>query len=304
MRKFNLAKLCSLAAILITSLLNTAEARDLDEIRQDGVLRHLGVPYANFIATYDGPNGPAPGGLDVDLMRGFAAHLGLEYQYVPATWGTVFGQLTGSNALYVDNKVVRGPEQEIEGDIIANGATILPWRQSVVDFSTPYFPSAVWLVARSDSTLHPIKPTGSIGDDIAEVKRLMDDRTVLAMKQSCLDPDLYQLHQTKAQIILPKKERKLNEMVPAILNQDAESTLLDVPDSLIALEKWPGEIKVIGPVSKPQEMAVAFRKDSPKLRQAFNQYLDHIKADGTYLELVEKHYPTVFYFYQDFFENH
>lgn len=34
---------------------------------------------------------------------------------------------------------------------------------------------------------------------------------------------------TGANIILPERARKLNEMVPAILNQDAESTLLDVP---------------------------------------------------------------------------
>ncbi|MEH6451847.1 MAG: transporter substrate-binding domain-containing protein, partial [Psychromonas sp.] len=102
-------------------------------------------------------------------------------------------------------------------------------------------------------------------------------------------------------IILPIRERKLNEMVPAILNEDAESTLLDVADTLIALEKWPGEIKVIGPVSEDQRMAVAFNKKTPELRKAFNLYLKQIKADGSYNKLVQKYYPAVFYFYPDFF---
>lgn len=90
-------------------------------------------------------------------------------------------------------------------------------------------------------------------------------------------------------------------MVPAIMKNDAESTLLDVADTLIALEKWPGEIKVIGPVSENQKMAVAFRKNSPELREAFDRYLDSIKKDGTYEKLVKKYYPSIYYFYNDYF---
>ena len=95
---------------------------------------------------------------------------------------------------------------------------------------------------------------------------------------------------------------QLNEMAPAVLNGDAETTLLDVPDALIALDKWPGELKVIGPVSGNQEMSVAFRKSSPKLRTAFNQYLEKVWRDGSYIKLVQRYYPGVFDYYRDFFE--
>uniref|UniRef100_UPI002557B174 transporter substrate-binding domain-containing protein n=1 Tax=Vibrio parahaemolyticus TaxID=670 RepID=UPI002557B174 len=63
----------------------------------------------------------------------------------------------------------------------------------------------------------------------------------------------------------------------------------------------PGEIKVIGPVSENQKMAVAFRKNSPELREAFDRYLDSIKKDGTYEKLVKKYYPSIYYFYNDYF---
>ena len=79
--------------------------------------------------------------------------------------------------------------------------------------------------------------------------------------------------------------------------------VLDIPDALIALEKWPGEIKVIGPVSGQQEMAVAFRKDSPKLRAAFDAWFEQIKKDGTYIDLVKKYYPAVFLHFPDFFSS-
>jgi ABC-type amino acid transport substrate-binding protein len=111
------------------------------------------------------------------------------------------------------------------------------------------------------------------------------------------------MYDTKAEIRLPAKTLKLNEMAPAILNHEAETTLLDVPDALIALEKWPGQLKVIGPISHNQNMAVAFRKDSPKLRAAFNEYLTMIRKDGSYNKLVEKYYPSVFLYYAEFFSN-
>jgi len=280
-----------------------ALAIDLQEIKKQGVLRHIGVPYANFLSYIKKDDFELLSGLDVELVKGFAESLGVEYQYVPAKWNNAIGKLTGQHAQFKNNQTIIGDECVIEGDIIANGVTILDWRAELADFSNDYFPSAVWLVARADSDLQPIHPTNSIDKDIKKVKRLINGRDVLAMEHSCLDPNLYNLYSTGANIILPATERRLNEMVPAILNKDAESTLLDVADTLIALEKWPGEIKVIGPVSQEQRMGAVFRKDSPELRKAFNQYLDDIKKDGTYLQLVEKHYPSVSYFYSDYFDN-
>ncbi len=148
------------------------------------------------------------------------------------------GKLTGQQVEYKDTQLVVGEKMAVEGDLIANGVTILDWRKNVIDFSDDYFPSAVWLIARTDSTLTPITPTGSVEQDINKVKALINGREVLAMEHSCLDPNLYNLYDTGAKVILPDGQRRLNEMVPAIMKNDAESTLLDVADTLIALEKW------------------------------------------------------------------
>ncbi|MGS0680384.1 transporter substrate-binding domain-containing protein [Shewanella sp. 125m-7] len=277
-------------------------ARDLAEIKAEGVLRHVGVPYANFVSQYEEGNKISHSGLDIELMQNFAEHLGLEYQFVPAQWTTVLGKLTGRNALYVDKQIVYGEPMPIVGDVIANGLTTLDWRKQVVDFSDDYFPSAVWLVARTESDLTPIKPSGLVLGDIRMVKGLLKDRDILAMEQSCLEPDLYDLYATEANIILPTKQLQLNEMVPFLLTIEAEATLLDVADSLIAIDKWPNAIKIIGPISEDQRMAIGFRKDSPQLREAFNQYLKQIRADGSYNRLVNKYYPTIFHYYKDYFE--
>ena len=292
----------SLQRVLFSCLLcgmvtfgSSAHAKDLDEVRQAGVLRHLGVPYANFV-TGSGD------GLDVELMRGFARHLGVKYEFVKTDWGKAFGDLTGRHAKRNGNGAQLLDSAIVRGDILANGVTILEWRKDVVDFSDPTFPSGVWLMARAQSRLRPIAPVGNLKSDIAQVKRLMKGKSVLALENTCLDPGLYGIAKTGAKLTLANANLQLNEMAPAVLNGDAETTLLDVPDALVALEKWPGELKVIGPVSGKQEMAVAFAKTSSNLRKAFNQYLDKIWRDGSYVALVKQYYPGVFDYYRDFFK--
>jgi len=124
---------------------------------------------------------------------------------------------------------------------------------------------------------------------------------VLGVPNTCVDPQLYNLH--KDGIQFEYINGSLNELAPAIISGEAESTLLDVPDALIALEKWSGKIKVIGPISEQQTMACAFEKSSPQLRHAYNLFFEKRKKDGSYLKLVKKYYPGVFMYYADFFKN-
>ncbi len=274
---------------------SVAWSQDLADIQKAGVLRHLAIPYANF---YTGRGD----GLDVELIKEFAKELGVRYELVETSWSKVFGDLTGRNARRNGKKAELLDEVPVRGDLVANGMTILQWRTQVVDFSVPTFPSGVWLVARADSRLKPITPTGNQMEDIKLVRAQLAYHGVLALADTCLDPGLYDMESTGAVVRLQPKGRKLNEMIPAILNHDAESTLLDVPDALIALERWPGLIKVIGPISRHQLMGVAFRKDSPELRAAFNRYFKRIREDGTYNKMVRKYYPAVFRYSAGFFK--
>lgn len=270
----------------------SATAGDLPQIRKDGVLRHLGIPYANFVTG-------AGDGMDVEIMQLFATSLGVRYEYVKTDWGTVVEDLVGKSVKARGDDVEFGATVPVKGDLIANGFTILPWRHKVVDFSAPTFPSQIWLIARADSKMKPIKPSPSTEADVATVKRMIDGKRVLALKKTCLDPDLYRLRETGANVVL--FDGKLNELAPALVKGDAELTILDVPDALIALDKWPGKIKIIGPISGRQEMGVGFPKDAPQLRDAFNEFYGKLRADGSYDRIVKKYYPTALYYFPDFF---
>ncbi len=121
------------------------------------------------------------------------------------------------------------------------------------------------------------------------------------MEHTCLDPSNYGLHNVGIDLKAYNESANLNEMVPAMLNKEAELTLLDVPDAILDLRKWAGRIKILGPISEEQMLATAFPKDAPVLRDQFNAYLRDIKASGAYDRLVDKYYPGIRRFFPEFF---
>ena len=296
MARTSFSRLLGHSALLVTGLLlcfQAAFAQDLDEVRKRGVLRHLGVPYANFV-TGSGD------GFDVELMQLFAKELGVRYEYVQTNWTDVIGDLTGKEIRYKPSVQEVG-SRPVRGDVIANGMTILPPRLKLLDFSDPTFPSAVWLLARPDVPVTPIKPSGSREQDIKLTKARMSLGTTFVMDNSCLDPSLYDLEGKGLKLKRFTGSTNINDVVPAMLKRESDMTLLDVPDVLVALELWPGQIKVIGPISEEQRMAAGFRKDSPELRKAFNTFLARAKADGTYMRLVKKYFRVAPRYLPEFF---
>lgn len=280
-----------IAFFLVLLLAGTGVSGDLEEIKAKGVLLHLGVPYANFV-TGSGD------GLDVEMVQLFANHLGVKYQYVQTSWADVIADLSGKKVKPEGDNVEVLGSVPVKGDLAANGLTILPWREKVVDF-VPTFPNQVWLIARADVPIKPIEPSGDTAKDIAAVKAQLKGHKLLGMPETCLDPRLYELDKAGAEI--HDFPGTLNEIVPAIINGEAEAAIQDVPDALIAVEKWPGKIKIVGPVSSMQYMGYAFAESSPHLRDAFIEFFEKSKNDGTYSRIVMKYYPAIFKYYPQFF---
>lgn len=289
-RRAATAPLLGLALLLSGT---AVQAQDLAAIKERGVIRHLGVPYARFVMG----NGE---GFDAEIMQLFAKRIGVRYEYVPTDWINVIQDLIGYDVEYRP-EVRTTNKRAIRGDIIANGLTILPPRKKLIDYSQPTFPSAVWLLARSDSKVTPIVPSGNLAKDIEATKAKLKEANTFVMDDSCLDPRLYGLEGKGYRLQRFSTNASLNDMVPAVLKNESEMTLLDVPDIIVSMEKWHGQIKVIGPISGEQLMAAGFRKDSPELRREFDAFLNEIKANGTYMQLVNKHYRSAPRYLPEFF---
>jgi hypothetical protein len=283
---------CLLA--LLAGLSFLCAAGDLKDVRARGEIRHIGIRYANFVTG----NGD---GFDVELVQGFARHLGVKYRLVYSDFYNVIRDLLGKDVLRKGDEVSLEGDFPVKGDMIATGFTVLPWREKVLLYSRPTFPSQVLLVARAESELKPIKGSRSLADDIAETRSMIGRRSLLGMERTCIDPANYGLTGKGLDLRSYTKSSNLNEIVPALLNKEADLTLLDVPDAILDLRKWAGKIKILGPISVEQTLAAAFPKTSPELRAAFDDYLRQIKADGSYDKLVDKYFPGIRQFFPEFF---
>ncbi len=272
------------AALSLLAFAGPAVADDLDDILATGILRHLGYPSANFVTD-------AGEGLDVDLVRGFAEHLGVGYVYVASSPDRVLGDLTGRHARQAGDGVELLEATPIRGDVIAAGMTVRAWREMVVEFGVPTFPSGVWLVSLAESRLEPVAPADSLAD-IARVRQQLEGIRVLAVANTRLDPARYDLGRTGASFRILADEGSIGGLIPALLSGDADATLLGVPEALLAVQRWPEQVKIVGPVSENLVVAPAFRPKAARLRAAFAAYINELRADGRYAALVRAHYPA------------
>jgi ABC-type amino acid transport substrate-binding protein len=284
----------SLSGAVVFLFMASSWAADLAEIKQRGEIRHIGIRYANFVTG-------AGDGLDVELMQGFAKRIGVSYKLVYSDFYSVIRDLLGKDVLRKNDEVTLTGDYLIKGDVISTGFTMLPWREAILLYSDPVLPSQVLLVAPAESDLQPIEDGADLAADIAKTRKAIGTRSVLVMERTCLDPTNYGLVNVGLDLKSYNKSANLNEMVPAMLNKEAELTLLDVPDAILDLRKWAGKIKILGPISGQQMLATAFPKDAPDLRDEFNAYLRDIKASGVYDRLVDKYYPGIRRFFPEFF---
>jgi ABC-type amino acid transport substrate-binding protein len=173
---------------------------------------------------------------------------------------------------------------------------VLPWRKKLIAYSQPTFPTQVWAIANRGTLSETIENRRTPSQITSYIKRY--NLIVLGKKDTCLDPVLYGL----------EKQGKLyagsvNDIAWAVLNGQADLGLLDSPDTLIALRKWPEKLQVLGPVSETQTMGAGFRPASCQLKAEFNRFLQSIKKNGIYHRIVKKHYPDIFFYFPDAFKD-
>jgi hypothetical protein len=127
----------------------------------------------------------------VELVKGFAQDLGVDYVLVDTNFYNVIRDLLGKDVVRNGSEVTLEGDYPVRGDMIAAGFTVLPWREQVLLYSQPTFPSQVLLVARSESELSPIPGSNDLSRDILQTKEMIGSKSLLVMERTCLDPANY-----------------------------------------------------------------------------------------------------------------
>lgn len=253
MKKFSAVLLAGLLPLL--SLNAVAAPDDLAAIKAADTIR-IGTEgtYAPF-SFHDASNKLV--GFDVDIGRAIAKQLGVKAEFVEGKWD---GLIAGLNVGRYD--------------AVINQVGITPERQAKYDFSDPYISSEAVLIVRKDNT--------SI--------KTFDD---LKGKRSAntLTSNFGKLAAQHGAEVVPVQG--FNDAISLLTSGRVDATINDYLSYLDFKKQQPAaKVKVVAHDSSAEfsNSGVLLRKDQPALREAVNQAIKAIKADGTYKEISVRYF--------------
>ena len=222
----------------------TQAAADLG-LKTPGVLTVASdVPYAPFELT--DPGSTEIKGFDVDLVKAIAATQGItDVQFVDQSFDTIILSI-----------------RQGRFDMSASSWTITPEREKEVDFGDPYFSANQAFLVQKDSTVTSMDDLagknvggqrGTVGVDLA--------KTIPGAKVLTYDTT--------------------DDAFNALAQGRLDAAVTDFPVVAYAAAQKPS-LKVAFEQPGNLALGLMFPKDNPALRDAFNDGLAQVQADGTY----------------------
>jgi len=203
---------------------------------------------------FESMNGDVAEGFDVDLMNAIGEKLGLEVVFMTEIFDTLIPTLKAGGKF----------------DVIASGMTIKPERQAEIDFCDPYYDSNQSVVMKAGSVYNG--PEDLAGKKIG----VQSGTTGEAWAQENV-PD--------AQLV-PFKNA--TEAFSAAAAGNVDAIVNDLPVSTELLKEDSRGLEIVAQIPTGEQYGFAVSKDNPALRDAINEALAELRADGTYAEIYEK----------------
>ena len=201
-------------------------------------------------------------GFDVDLIEEMASRVGLEVRWVRADFDTIFTAVAGG-----------------EFDAVAAASTITEEREQVVDFSEPYYNSRQGLVVNTDET-----------PDIAGVADI-GEGDIIGVQRGTTGKDW-----AEDNLVPQGAETRTFPGAPAAFQDLAAggvtAVVNDEPSSAEIITDLPG-LEIVEAIDTDEKYGFAFSPENPDLRDAMNQVLAEVIADGTYQEIFQRYFPGV-----------
>jgi ABC-type amino acid transport substrate-binding protein len=229
----------------------SARATTLADVAARQRLVVICYPDANSPFLFRKPDG-AFDGVDVSILHSFAVSLHVPLEVRPIAR---FDDLIPS--------LVRG-----DGDIVAGGFSITPAREALVDFSAPYFPVAIMVIARRDSGIRTLD--GLVGKRGAAVPGTTHDSL---MRERGLTRSL--------------DLARSGDAYDALQANRADFAFVDSTSGAVSLDRYPGLVLAgMLPVADYYGFAVAKGSD---VRAALDHHLAAIRRQGLLYKVFERH---------------
>lgn len=248
-------------------------AEDFDLVKEGTLTVGSDIPYPPF----EFEKGGQLTGYDVELLRAIAEKLGLENtddDWISTDFGTIFQQLQSGTTFDVVVAAVTGhaPEGTPAAETVAE-------RTALIDFTDPYYPALQSLSVNTDETpdveIYEDLPDGArVGVQRATTGAFFAEETLVPLGIELVQfdkaPQLYQQLQAGA--------------LDAVFN--------DLPVTEESIKDKPN-LAIVQQVETGEEYAIAVGKENTALKDAINQAMADLIAEGTFQEIYQKWFPDL-----------
>lgn len=247
--------------------------QDLNQIKQRGKLVALTDNSSTSFYIYKGDSM----GYEYELLSNFAKDIGVKLELVIAKdMNTVFNRLNNA-----------------EVDIVAANLTVTKDRLNMVDFSDPFMFVPQVLVQR--------KPEGWENMTQSEIdKKLirstvdLSGKTVHVRRESSFYARLISLSEEigeKINIVEVPGDWDTEKLIGKVASGEIDYTIAD-ENVALSNQTYYSNLDAATPVSFPQKIAWAIRKDSPELLTAINNWIAKRKDSKENLAIYSKYFKT------------
>jgi len=248
-------------------------SRDLAEIRQTGKLVAITGYSATSYFIYRGQ----PMGYEFELLERLASDLGLDLEIVIARdFNRIFTMLNQG-----------------QGDIIAFSLTVTKARSRTVAFTETINTTRQVLVQRKPDTWRQLK-SHEIEQQLVRNPVDLLQREVHVWRNSAYYTRLRNLEEEiggNIRIVEVPGHVSQEELIRRVAEGEIDFTVVDENLALINRSYYP-QLDVATPVSFPQRLAWAVRRNAPELRRAVDAWLHRMKADADYYVIYDKYYKN------------
>ncbi len=239
-------------------LLITTQPSSLAKIQERGKIVMITQNSSNTYYLYR----DEPHGFEYELAREFARELDVDLEVVAPGWIEMFDMLS------------RG-----EGDFIAAGVTILPSRQNLADFSTPYMEIHQEVIVHRSN--RDIQTEEDLSGRIVHVRAGTSyQKRIGELQEEGVDLEL---------VAIP--DIPTEELIGKVAEGEIEVTVADSNIALLNRRYYP-EIRIAFPISIKQSLGWAVRRGNETLLEAMNQFLSRVREDGTYRKIYDHYYDN------------
>lgn len=239
--------------------MSPASKGTLKDIKENGEITVIMTNNANVYYSYRDEYM----GFEYDLVKKFAEFLDVKLKVVTPGWNDMFNALNSG-----------------KGDMIAAGVTITPPRKELADFSQGYLDVQQQVVVhKSNRSIKKIKDLS--GEKIHIRSQTSYEERLKELQKNGLDIEIvYHKNVPTEELIQMVSEKKIR---------------ITVADSNIARlnQRYYPDIKIAFPISEPQSLGWAVRKNSNRLLKEINKFFDKIEKNGTFGQIYERYYRNV-----------